>query len=306
LRSMEYLVSCNLTVAVSGPGGSGSTVTLTIRPGVTVYFDPGRSLTIGQLGTGVYYGALDAAGTLGNKIVFTSSSSNPQPGDWEGINLAVVSPDVPTVVDHVIVEYSGGFWTNLASIRIDNGTPTVQNTIVRSNTTGVTVRGGTPLLLNNSIDQGVVCEAGSPMITGNDILVYGQYGLDIQPPCVAAVTNNTFGGNGWYPIRSHANRVSGIGRNTFLTGTGSDRVQIGNIVTIDSTWSDPGTAFEATAGLSVHVEGPGGAGSTVTLTLNAADTECRGESPLWGRNRTEGWRDRVGRLLRCSEKPGNG
>ena len=113
------------------------TVKLTIEPGVKIRFEPETSLIIG----GEYYwsghGSLSAKGTESSPIKFTSNSSSPVPGSWEGIYFRDTTTDLQTVLEHCIVEY-GGQYTN-ASIYCDKSYPAVRNCTI-SHSSGYPIR----------------------------------------------------------------------------------------------------------------------------------------------------------------------
>jgi hypothetical protein len=71
LAGSPYIVTGSITVT----GGA----TLTIEPGVTVRFGSGRRLSIGSATSA---GALVAAGTVGQKVLFTTNTEPPAPGQW--------------------------------------------------------------------------------------------------------------------------------------------------------------------------------------------------------------------------------
>jgi len=72
-------------------------VTLTIEPGVEVRFDDTKKLEV--------RGHLNAAGIIGDSIVFTSSSLNPVKGSWQGIDLGGATPGT-AIFDFCIFEYA--------------------------------------------------------------------------------------------------------------------------------------------------------------------------------------------------------
>lgn len=93
-----------------------SNATLTIEPGVTVKFQPGRALEV------IAGSSIVAVGTAGGNIVFTSNSLSPAVGDWlhvgvsgssgsafsycvfeyaqQGLSLSLSSPDVEFCTFH--------------------------------------------------------------------------------------------------------------------------------------------------------------------------------------------------------------
>jgi hypothetical protein len=95
-----YLATGNIMVS--------SGATLTVEPGVTVRFTPGRRLQV--------QGTLIARGTAAAPILFTSSNDNPSPSDWDGIqflagaNSSVMDADCTYLggsgLRYVTVEYA--------------------------------------------------------------------------------------------------------------------------------------------------------------------------------------------------------
>jgi hypothetical protein len=86
--------------------------TLTIEPGVTVYFGPGTNLIVNT-------GALRARGTAVAPIVFTSikesSALTPAPGDWGQLRMLDGTNDVATVLEYVQIKYGRGIVVQSAS-----------------------------------------------------------------------------------------------------------------------------------------------------------------------------------------------
>lgn len=87
-----YLVTADVALY---PGN-----TLTIEPGVLVKFNAGTKL--------ILRGALNAIGSLGNEIVFTSSSNNPAKGNWLGIEIEN-NQGGQIIASHLIGEYAESF-----------------------------------------------------------------------------------------------------------------------------------------------------------------------------------------------------
>ncbi|MCC6325037.1 MAG: hypothetical protein IT420_05260, partial [Candidatus Brocadia sp.] len=88
--------------------------TLTVEPGSLVKFDAGKELFVGYHGTGT----LNAIGTSGNPITFTSSAASPAPGDWGRI-VFYNGTDGSTILDYCTVEYGGN------NIYCQNASPTI-------------------------------------------------------------------------------------------------------------------------------------------------------------------------------------
>ena len=104
LAGSPYIISGNLEIR---GGGYWQTATLTIEPGVVVYFSPGTGLTLGRCAgyacSRPYYGALNAQGTAANPITFTAHSTPSAPGDWNGISFSGPVNGGLTILDNCII-----------------------------------------------------------------------------------------------------------------------------------------------------------------------------------------------------------
>ncbi len=98
-------------------------VTLTIEPGVIVKFNADFYIQVA--------GILVARGTPGARILFTSNSGTPSPGDWAGISFNNASTDAEynaggdyisgCILEYCIIEYAGpGVTANLSGPCIDH------------------------------------------------------------------------------------------------------------------------------------------------------------------------------------------
>ena len=85
---------------------------LTIEPGVKIGFDVGTNLTIG-------IGSLNARGTAGQPILFTSSlevaGGTPNAGDWGQIRFLDGSNDLTTLIENAQIRYGKGISIQAAS-----------------------------------------------------------------------------------------------------------------------------------------------------------------------------------------------
>ena len=184
LAGSPYIVTGDITVRHSGCDVS-QPATLTIEPGVEVRFSQGSGLFVGAwIGDcGYHYGALDAQGTVGQPVVFTSDAPTPAPGDWKGIVFQLQTIDESTILSHCIVEYGGH--TEGANIRFNSSSPTVNSTIIRhSSKNGIYLHYASPIVTNNTItdnaENGIYLHISSnPLIggegEGNTISNTGSY-----------------------------------------------------------------------------------------------------------------------------------
>ena len=142
VSNSPYIVTENILVSEG--------VTLTINPGVTVKMDAGKSIQIN--------GKLIAKGTSTNRITFTSSQSNPSPGDWDFIKFSDSSDDAVfdennnyisgSIIQYANIEYAGSSGTTefVGALLVKASHPYIENNIIsNSKTYGIyaTELGGT-------------------------------------------------------------------------------------------------------------------------------------------------------------------
>ncbi len=77
---------------------------LTIEPGVEVLFAANAGITVGRGAPG----ALQARGTAGSPVRFTSAAPQPAPGDWRAISFRTGTGTDSSILRHCIVAYGGG------------------------------------------------------------------------------------------------------------------------------------------------------------------------------------------------------
>ncbi len=149
----------------------GGTASLTIAAGVVVKGKEGTRLIVG--------GALDARGTPGSPIVFTSyrdddhggdtnndgRGSTPAVKDWGWIEFADSSVDGQCILEFCTIKYGGkGYWSYTryyyGGVRLIDASPTIRHNHITENGHGIWVSG-----------------ASFPTITGNDIWENEGYGL---------------------------------------------------------------------------------------------------------------------------------
>ena len=186
--------------------------TLTINPGVEVRFNPGCSLLIGITGINSSPGKLIASGTDTQKIIFTSNSPNPLPGDWNAISFQPTASD-DSVIENAIIEYGGG---SLGILRINGSNPTIRNCTVRySANSGIRLDSSTAEISNCTIEDnalyGADCDGFSGALDGNLFTNNGSYPISLYsrntPSPVVNIQNNFASNN---PDQVYFNPGSGI------------------------------------------------------------------------------------------------
>jgi hypothetical protein len=147
---------------------------LTIQPGAIIAFDTGARLRIGRQ----LPGALVAQGES-SLITFTSNDSNPNPGDWAGIEFGPLAEIGKCVLDNCLIEYGGRETANVVS---ESGQVRMTNCIIR-----------------RSANYGVYAgPLGLLSFNGNIATENGYSGLGITAMGVATIgTGNRLSGNGF-------------------------------------------------------------------------------------------------------------
>jgi uncharacterized repeat protein (TIGR01451 family) len=202
LANSPYLVVGDVTVNAG--------VRLTIEPGVVVKFGAGRNLTIN--------GILDAQGTAGSRIMFTSikddsiggdangdgSATWPRPGDWGRIVFGDTSVDSQTRLRFATVRYGGSPGN---ALYLDSASPTISDSqIVQNSGYGIHLR-----------------NYAAPIIQDNWILDNSSGGIRLELTSSGSITGNRFWGNGGYAVymdtscyptfansEAHYNEVNGV------------------------------------------------------------------------------------------------
>ncbi|MFH2048658.1 MAG: putative Ig domain-containing protein [bacterium] len=178
LAGSPYIITTDIEI-----GKYRDSCTLTIEPGVELRFEPGTQIRVGWNSAGyVCRGRLIADGTPENRIIFTSNSSDPQPGDWNGIYFTSYSYyTLPDQISHCDIMYAGG--GNYGIYVYSNG-----NSIHRI---------FDDCVVEYSLGQGFLINENSVTIQNckiNNNVGYGVYGAASHSIINSQITNNVGGG----------------------------------------------------------------------------------------------------------------
>jgi len=219
----------NISGTISVYKDATTTAKLTIEPGVQIRFNGNYYI---NTGVGSYKGALNAVGTEGNPILFTSDKPNPQPGDWDCIKFQDATDDALTTMVYCTVEYGGSNSTN-GNIYIEKASPTITNSTVRYSKYG-----------------GIRCNNASPQITGGSIVNNNTNGIYAISESLFTINGTSFSGNGSYAISIGA--IDEIFSTQGITGAPGDRVQIrGGTIVRDQGWRNLGVPYSISSGTIV-------------------------------------------------------
>jgi len=167
--------------------------TLTIEPGVVIRFAPSASMVV--------YGALTAAGTPLETILFTSASS-PAPGAWNGLQINNLRGATHNVFRYVEI----------------NSATTALNAVRERDDLGFTVTLADSLIYSNAVNGlGVFCPSSfisgeEVQITGSRIYHNGETGIyisSVTQGCSGSgnqtlIQSNQIYRNGHFGVRVHA------------------------------------------------------------------------------------------------------
>jgi hypothetical protein len=182
-----YVVNADVTV----PAGQ----TLTIQPGVVVKFTYGAQNLIVN-------GTLNADGTPGSRIIFTSDrddtaggdsngdgpNTTPEVGFWGCLRFTATSTD--NLLDNVEVRYAG--WDSDGGVWVNGGPLTLTNSLLtRTAGSGVRIENSNPTLSSNTYSNNTWAAvsmdlASNPDIHGVTISGNGTNGLALDSGTLAA------------------------------------------------------------------------------------------------------------------------
>ncbi|MBI2471524.1 MAG: right-handed parallel beta-helix repeat-containing protein [Planctomycetes bacterium] len=259
-------------IARSSSSSYGATATLTIEAGCEVKFNPGTGLFIGTGSYVDYYrGALNAQGTSGSPITFTSNATTPSAGDWKGIYFYNGTYDGGTILSYCTVEYGGNTYSS--NMYFSNASPTIQNCTIQ-----------------NSSGYGIYCnDYSAPTITNNIFNNNATYPISMNPDYVDTTSGNTGSGNGTDAILVRSGYVDSNatwvdqGLFYFIHGNVTVRSSSGNYLATATLTINPGCEIKFNTGTGLFIgnnsytdyyrgalNAQGTSGSPIIFTSNAA------------------------------------
>ncbi len=226
---VPYIVANNVLVE-----SAGSAPTLTIKPGVTVRFDPGKSLVIGRSQAG----ALQAVGTSSRRITFTANSPAPAPGSWPGIEFDshAASSSRISYADVDFAGFNDGFGDFWGGITVAGAAPTLQNiTVQNSAVAGLWIQaGGAP-------------DISGSRLSGNPVGLYAAY------PAAPSLQTTVISGNSGYAISMDARVNFAALSGLTVSGNGADAIDVRTgTIDVNTTWKNGGVPYVLRGSLSVE------------------------------------------------------
>ncbi len=257
-----YLVTSPVTI--QGTDGSDGVTTLTIEPGVRVFFNRYAQLQVGSYSGDP--GALKAEGTAQAPIVFTSAQSSPAPGDWYGLRFYNTADDAKCVLSNCRIDYGG---CSQGAIYIYQASPTLDSVTIA-----------------NSKSYGIYIQNGSPSLSGCSFSASGNYDLYFTGTCNSSISNCSFSGGIYYssgqgslsfsanklawdndrPVRLAADMIGAFASGTTITNL-DDQSHLevaGGTIVHDATWTDA-IAYKVCG--SITIQGTDGPDGVTTLTI---------------------------------------
>ena len=207
--------------------------TLTIEPGVEVRFHPDTGLTV--------YGVLKALGEASNRIIFTSTQSIKNPGDWKGIYL--YGADIGTTLAYCEILYARN------ALTIDDSE---KNVTVTNNT------------LRYSKESGILLDNSSPVIQTSVIEHNGGAGISASNGSTyAKIEGCTISNNGDYALRLYGDTLKNLS-SLIIHDNSPNAILVYSDGIYTGTWKNHGVPYV--------IGGDGTVDDGDTLTLEAGVT----------------------------------
>ncbi|MEW6621343.1 MAG: fibronectin type III domain-containing protein, partial [bacterium] len=207
-QGIPYLITENDLLI----GDSVSPGTLTIDAGVTIKVDKNRAIIIGDVSS-ARSGCLQANGTDGGRITFTSNQIPVNPGDWGYIKFTGYSQN--SYLKYCKIEYGGNDSNGpTPAIWCDSSAPEISNTDISNvYSHGVTIiNNGSPTITWTTIRAGtatydnvepscIYSDSSCPQI-GSSSLMKSKYGIYAKTMGILSpnITNSNIIGNTCYGI----------------------------------------------------------------------------------------------------------
>jgi len=178
-------------------------IALTIQPGAVIKASPQVSLFV--------RGTLNARGTSGSKIVFTSlqddqyggdtdgdgAATPPQPGNWGWVQFEDSSQDAASFIEHAVIRYGGLEQFGCCSaprwggIVLSNAQPTLANITFEANTVnGVGIPGGAKQA-TATVSGERWANTGMVYVVHDDLVLAPGFKLTIAPGMIVKLAGRT-------------------------------------------------------------------------------------------------------------------
>ena len=264
--SADTLVSGRITsttwTEANSPYRVTGTVTvngvLTIQPGVTVLFDHGTQLRVGEAGAAGITGSLNAQGNATHPIVFTPTSG--LAGGWSGLSFQPQN-SASSTIRHAVIEKSGvAIWNNVRSGL------TLENVVIHNGTGSALSDGGGSVTMRSTTirdNAGGIQSALNSGLTLQDVTMTNVTGTPVQGGFGQSFTNVLVDGQPPAEIR-----VVGGTATSPTVATAAIPYRVTASVTVSGVMNvQPGVTLRFDPGVQLKMGSAGAAG--ITGSLNA-------------------------------------
>jgi hypothetical protein len=214
IKNIPYFFPGNYTV--------GTSVTLTIEPGVVCKFASGYGMTVRKVLRAVGGSMTDSTivfthiwddyyGGDSNSDTTATLFSNLNAGNrWSGISFTDESIDQNCLLKHCIIRGAGYYWNTAGAINVTSASPSIINCAIVNNTNGI-----------------IASAASNPVINYCDIYNNDQFGINNVNKSFTIDARNNWWGNNSGP--AHASNPGGTGQAVTDAVTFTPFLQSGSI-----------------------------------------------------------------------------